>query len=244
MRKVYWTKEKCKEVALLCKYRNEFNKRYKVAYVISSRNGWLTEICSNMEYDNVTPPYFWTKEKCKEVASKYRSRSDFQRGDYNVYRRAYDNEWLDEICNHMVKIGNLYKRLIYVFEFSENSVYIGLTCDSDRRMNEHLMSKTSVYKHIKKTGLSPSYKELTEYINSEEASVLEINYVEEYKKKGFNILNIVKAGGLGGSRIKWNYESCKEESSKYKNRTDFCRYKRKAYDLCVRNGWIDEFFEK
>lgn len=48
MKRGYWTKEKCQEVALLCKYRNEFNKKYKVAYVTSSKNGWLSEICSHM----------------------------------------------------------------------------------------------------------------------------------------------------------------------------------------------------
>jgi hypothetical protein len=125
LRRGYWTKEKCKEVALLCKYRTEFSKNYKVAYVTSSKKGWLSEICSHKE-----------------------------------------------------------------------------------------------------------------------ASDLEIYYVEEYKKMGFNILNKIKAGGLGGNLIKWNYETCKEEASKYSNRTTFCKNKRKAYDKCVREGWINEFFKK
>lgn len=244
MRRNYWTKEKCKEVALLCKYRTEFSKNYKVAYVTSSKKGWLGEICSHMEYDNVTPPYFWTKEKCKEVASKYICRSDFQKEDYNVYRRSYENGWLDEICNHMIKIGNLNKRLIYIFEFSDNSVYIGLTCDSKRRKNEHLTNNSPVYQHVEKTGLYPLYRELTDYIYYKEASDLEVYYVEKYKKIGFTILNKIKAGGLGGNLIKWDYETCKEEASKYTNRTNFCRYKRRAYDKCVREGWVDEFFKK
>ena len=243
-RKDYWTKERCKEVAILCKYRNEFNKKYKVAYVVSSKKGWLQEICSHMEYDNVTPPNFWTKEKCREVSSKYVCRSDFQKKDYNVYRRSYENGWLDEICNHMIKIGNLNKRLVYVFEFMDNSVYIGLTCNSSRRVTEHLSSKTSVYKHIEETGLYPTYKELTDYVSSNDASNLEIYYVDKYKQLGFNILNKSKAGGLGGGRIKWNYETCKEEASKYANRTNFCKCKRKAYDKCVKEGWINEFFTK
>jgi hypothetical protein len=65
--KIHWTKDKCKEVALLCEYRNEFNKKYKSAYVISSKNGWLNEICTHMNY-NQTPPNSWTKDRCKEVA--------------------------------------------------------------------------------------------------------------------------------------------------------------------------------
>ena len=59
-----------------------------------------------------------------------------------------------------------------------------------------------------------------------------------------NILNKNQAGGLGGCRIKWNYENCKEEASKYPNRTTFCKYKRKAYNKCLTEGWLDEFFTK
>lgn len=161
-----------------------------------------------MEY-NQTPPNSWTKDRCKKVALKYNCRSDFQKNDYNVYRISYDQKWLDEICSHMIKIGNIYKRLVYVFEFTDNSAYVGLTCDSNRRINEHLTSKTSVYKHIKETGLYPNYKELTDYIDSIEASELEKYYVNFYKKNGFNILNKSEAGGLGGGKIKWSYETCK-----------------------------------
>ena len=144
----------------------------------------------------------------------------------------------------MIKIGNLNKRLIYIFEFSDNSVYIGLTCDSKRRKNEHLTNNSPVYQHVEKTGLYPLYRELTDYIYYKEASDLEVYYVEKYKKIGFTILNKIKAGGLGGNLIKWDYVTCKEEASKYTNRTNFCRYKRRAYDKCVREGWIDEFFKK
>lgn len=241
--KIYWTKDKCKEVALLCKYRGEFNKKYKSAYVTSSKNGWLNEICSHMTY-NQTPPNSWTKDRCKEVALKYNCRSEFQKNNYNVYRIAYNKKWLDEICSHMIKIGNIHKRLVYAFEFIDNSIYIGLTCDSNRRINEHLFGETSVSRYIKKTGLYPNYKELTEYIDSFEASEIEKYYVEYYRNNGFIILNKSEAGGLGGGRIKWNYKTCKEEASKYTNRTIFCKYKRRAYDKCLKEGWLDKFFKK
>jgi len=243
-RKDYWTKERCKEVALLCEYRNEFNKKYKSAYVTSSKKGWLQEICSHMEYDDVTPPNFWTKEKCKEVVSKFKCRSDFQKSNYNVYRIAYNKKWLDEICSHMIKIGNIYKRLVYIYEFTDNSIYVGLTCNSIRRLSEHLNinSKTSVYKHIKETGLSPTYTELSDYIDSVEASELEKYYVNYYREKGFNILNRNDAGGLGGGKIKWTYENCKKISVEYKNRHEFKIKLGRAYEMCRKNCWLDEFF--
>lgn len=39
--KNYWTKNKCKEKALLCKNKFDFSKKYKSAYNKSYYNGWL-----------------------------------------------------------------------------------------------------------------------------------------------------------------------------------------------------------
>ena len=123
------------------------------------------------------PMYYWNKEKCQEIALKFESRSKF----YDKYAGAYNSAVklgiLDEICSHMKVYGDLYKRLIYVCEFSDNNVYIGLTCDSDRRKDEHINTdiNSSSYKHKLKTGLIPEYKELTDYINVEEA-IIKIKY--------------------------------------------------------------------
>ena len=35
-------------------------------------------------------------------------------------------------------------------------------------------------------------------------------------------------------------ENCKEESLKYKTRSEFCEGNRGAYKACRRNGWMDE----
>ena len=57
---------------------------------------------------------------------KNKTRSEYRDNSYS-YRIALKNEWLDDICSHMKVIGNLHKRCIYVFEFSDKSVYVGLT---------------------------------------------------------------------------------------------------------------------
>ena len=38
----------------------------------------------------------WTKEKCKEEASKYSSRKEFQKGNSAAYNVALRNKWLNE----------------------------------------------------------------------------------------------------------------------------------------------------
>jgi len=44
-----------------------------------------------------------THEKLKEIASKYKSRGEFQRLDPSSYVTARNNGYLDEICSHMIK---------------------------------------------------------------------------------------------------------------------------------------------
>ena len=89
--------------------------------------------------------------------------------------------------------GNSYRKHIYVAIFDDNSVYIGLTYNFDKRIGEHLTSvKSSVYKHMIKTGLKPTFKLITtELLDNENAVKKECEMIDKYKNLGFNILNII-----------------------------------------------------
>lgn len=39
----------------------------------------------------------------------------------------------------------------------------------------------------------------------------------------------------------WNYETCMEESKKYKSRNEFDNCCRGGYDVARKNGWLDEY---
>ena len=186
--------------------------------------------------------YYWTKEKCIEVALLCETKKEFREKYEGAYKFSYKNGILEEICSHMKIYGNLYKRLIYSCEFNDNSIYIGLTCNSDRRKEEHFNKNGSVYNHIIKTGLHPEYKELTSYLDVEEAIKLENYYVEYYKNLGYNILNKIKTGSIGGDKIKWTYETCKEESKLHINKSLFRQFKYKAYKKSKEEGWLEEFY--
>jgi predicted GIY-YIG superfamily endonuclease len=139
--------------------------------------------------------------------------------------------------------NNPYYRLIYAFEFPDNSVYVGLTYNSTERKNEHLNTnkkhKTSVCKHIEKTGVEPIFKELTEFIDRNEASKLEGEVLEIYKNNGWKILNRVKTGGLGGNRRFWSKTKCLEVAKKCKYKSEFIKKFSGAYESALKNGWID-----
>lgn len=44
----------------------------------------------------------WTKEKCHELASKCKTKSEFKKASSTAYASARKNKWLDEICSHMI----------------------------------------------------------------------------------------------------------------------------------------------
>jgi predicted GIY-YIG superfamily endonuclease len=201
----YWTKEKCIEVALMCKTKTDFKSQYGGAYMKAYRNEWLDDICSHMEQID-KPRNYWSKAKCAEIAKCFNNKTDFRINEAGAYDTSYKNKWLDSICSHMEPIGNLYKRLIYSVEFDDKSIYIGLTCNSKRRKNEHIKGQdsknTAAFNYKLKTGLNPIFTELTDYLDVKEAIKIEEFYVNYYRKLGYNILNKNKTGGIGWSPLK------------------------------------------
>ena len=239
--KGYWTYERCKEEALKYNNKSLFQKECVQAYYKSLKNNWLGDICSHMKNPQ-KPKGYWTYERCKEEALKYKNRYDFNRNSMGAYNRAIKSKWLDDICSHMKVQKNNTKRCIYSYEFKDNHVYIGLTYNLEKRHIDRLKSKNDqVTKHINETNLKPVKKQLTDYIDVNDAIKMEGYYVNKYKNDGWNILNKIKTGAIGG-KLKWTYEKCKEESLKYKNRTDFFKKSKGAYASSSKNRWLDEFF--
>ena len=84
-------------------YRIDFRKNSERAYMAAHVNGWLDEICQNLKYKYES----WNKDKCKEDALKYSTRSAYYFGSCSSWDRARRNGWLDEICLHMKNVRKL-----------------------------------------------------------------------------------------------------------------------------------------
>lgn len=230
----FWTKDKCKEKALICNSRNQFRVNYPSAYIACLRNNWLNDVCEHLK--GYKKHGYWTKEHCQEEALKYSTKTEFKKNNKWAYRISLTNDWVNDICSHMKIIGNLYNRCIYVYEFSDNNAYIGLTYNIDNRNLIHL-KKGPIYKHLQKTSSTYILRQLTDYIDVNEAKKLENKYLKEYKKNGWILLNKIKAGGIGGYKF-WSKEKCLKIAMKYKTYTKF--NKTPAYYAARRYGWIDE----
>lgn len=249
------TKEECHAVALRYTVKQEFKLKEHAVSLYAFRRGWLDEICSHMKQNT-----HWKnrKEEVHKVALKYKHRGEFCEKDERYYEVARKNDWLDEVCSHMTPVGHKFKRLVYSYEFSDNTVYVGLTFNDNKRSLSHNTSITSpVFRHKEKTGLTPTKKILSDgYIHSNDAKLLEHNSIEKYKNDGWSVLNVAKAGGLGGNNLIWTDKKIKETVSKYTHLSDLRKnepnlvttlYRKNAYreyvkeliDDCISN-WDEE----
>jgi hypothetical protein len=68
----------------------------------------------------------------------------------------------------------------------------------------------------------------------------ESEYVDQYKKNLWKILNKNKTGGTGSNNLYWTEEKCQIESLKYKNRTDFWKFSNGAYESSKSHGWLNK----
>lgn len=228
-----WLYEECKIEALKYNTRKDLQiNNYRVYDKIKSRK-WF-ELYNHMETINI-----WTYEKCRVEALKYTTRKEMGVKDQLLYSAIRKNKWY-ELCDHMEIIGNSHKRLIYVYEFSDKSCYVGLTGNINIRKEQHLSDKeSSVYLYQEKSGLIPNLVIKSDYILAKQASILEGIIVNDYKENGWNILNRTKTGNLGGNIIKWTYEKCKEEALKYNNITHL-KSNNALYCALTRNKWLKE----
>ena len=234
---VVWTKDLCKIEGLKYNRKKDFFINSHKAYMFAYKSDWIDEICQHMKKIK----FVWTKELTNLESIKYENKRDFHKFSSSAYRVALKNGWLDEICSHMIIVNKLKRRCIYSYEFSDNFVYVGLTYDLHiRNINRKCDSNDQVTKHIKLTNLTPTLKQITDYISANDAKYLEIYYIEKYKNEGWNILNIARGGALGGMTMIWTKRACIEEALKYSELTEFRKEKMGTYLSACRNGWIKE----
>ena len=125
----------------------------------------------------------------------------------------YDPSFYRKITAHMTPLGNLKKRIIYVHEFTDENnkpvaAYVGLTFNSQLRYKQHTtgvdklgkLRDTQVTKFIRENPtLKHTYKELTGFLETDEAVKQEQFWEDKYKDDGWLILGKKRAGSLGNT---------------------------------------------
>jgi len=183
----------------------------------------------------------YSLEYCKEIALLYKTKKEFRDNNINIYNYAYKYGFLNDICTHMTLLNSLAYRDIYVLK-SENNVYVGLSCDVVRRYKQHLISGTLEVKNILNNLTSLEIK--AEHIPANEAGDIEQYWIDHYKSLGYNVVNKIKGGGLGGNLSKkYNFEELKALAKKVKSKKEFVKKYPKQYTVAIYHKWLDALFE-
>lgn len=227
------SKKDLQNIAHKYKTRKEFRENDESAYVIAGRRGILNNICRHMKSDKALSGSY-TKEYCASVASLFDTKKDFRTKCKFVYQAALSHGWIEEICGHMVQPKKSNQRKVYVFEFVDHCAYVGLTNNIARRKREHLRligkKKISpVLKHIQETGATYEFKELTGWIDANEAGKVEDTFINKYYVEGWEMLNSVKGGALGGYRREFPPNKIKKIVSNYVYAEDFREHEHELY---------------
>lgn len=244
LRRKKFSKKECILVAKSYKYIVDFEKADQAIYNAARKNGWLDEVCAHMHHRVKE----WTNELLACEAKKYKHRIDFLRTCPSAYTIAARKGILDEICSHMDDLGDMYERAIYAWEFPNKAVYVGLTCNLDRREEQHITDVNSpVYKYRVKTGLTPKYIVKYNYVPVSEAKRLEGEVLAEYINQGWKKLNSCKTGGIGALKVIYSEDFVRKLLKTCKTREEFRISYPAAYSACSKRKLmyiIDEFFPK
>ena len=192
----------------------------------------------------------WNKETCYEEAKKYSTRTEFYKGCGSAYTVARKNKWLDDydwFVEGRFKLFNDKVDSVYVYIFSDNTVYIGRTL-MKRQEKRHIAHKNdNVGLYAKYNNLiMPNMQILEENLTLKEGLEREDYWLNWYKNNGYYVLNKAKTGVGSGSlgtinSGKWNKETCYEEAKKYSTRSEFQKGCGSAYAVACKNKWINNY---
>lgn len=233
----YWSRTRIIKTAQKYTLLTDFRINESAAYCAAQKLGLTNELRAFLSFD-AQPAGYWTKDKVLAEAIKYRFRSDFEKGSGSAYQKARRERWLDEVCQHMGRRGNRNQRAIYAIEFEDKSVYVGLTHDYEERIKRHIQERSVAGTKMGRCKFKIFYQEAWHSRN--DAVIAENKLVEEYRLQGWDILNIAKAGSLGGNQIKWTKAACRKEAAKYNKLSDFKKYAPSAYGRALKKGWLSQ----
>ena len=232
--KGHWTEERIKAIAAEFRTPAEFRKGSPQAYGAAHRLRILDQACAHMLRFKHPD---WTQTEIAAEALKYSSRSDFERMSRGAYKAAHRRGLLDVFCAHMQRKGNRFRRGIYIYEFEDKSAYIGLTCDYERRHRQHMLFSKRIVDKVKlfKYNLIRNDR----WFSPDEAVIEEARLIQSYLQQGWEVLNVAKAGSIGGSYLIWTPEALAKEVQKYQTLAEFQSQSRGAYHAAWKSGILE-----
>lgn len=190
------------------------------------------------------PNGFWkNKNTIVELAKKYESLKDFRENESKAYRAAIRSNLVAFLQKKYFKsdYGHRYKRKIYTILFSDSSVYIGISYNPIKRIEQHKKFSYFKKKFKQKYQLNISKK----CFSPTEAQTEEKRLIKRYlKNRSFFVLNLSPGGCLGGNVRKWTRDAVLKEISKHSILTEFIRKSPGAYQAAIAMGLRSLIYKK
>lgn len=206
------------------------------------------------------PPKKWTYDSCKEVAIKFDTLKEFRCTYPSAYAAAKKNNWISQY--NWMAIGKNAGYWDYDKCYAEALKYNTISDFAKGCSSAHFRAKENEW--IKDytwfvDGKIQSAKKRT--IWDYEACyklALKCRKKSELKEKNNRAYNVARKNGWfkdytwflsddvirhqkRPSRVKWTFETCRQEAIKYKTRGEFSKGSPSAYTISNRNNWIEEF---
>jgi predicted GIY-YIG superfamily endonuclease len=231
------TFEEVHKSALNYDEQKDWRKHCSADYHYARRHGWIKACTKHMQPLKKDK---YTKEECLQIASKYDSINSWRVGHNGSYGAAHRrSNWVNECSNHMKPSASLKERCVYIIG-SARDIYVGLTWNYEERIRQHIKSDGPIKDMINKYGFDNiTFIRLIDYINCGSAQKFEEQIITYFKKKGLNVLNKIKGGGLGANFRKWSFNKVMLEAQKYNRRVDFKKSSPNAYNCAHKQGWLE-----
>lgn len=251
--RIKWTENTCYAAAKECMTLKEFSTKYPSACVRARENGWIHDYTWLKKVIRRPHGYWKDFDRCYNIAKQYTTKKDFREKSPECYTASVNYGFIKDFTwlrDQRIDLYNGKVDTIYVYEFlNENSAYIGRTLS--RRVKErdweHIyIENDTVARFAKKHGISvPEMKILETDLTLDESVIKEGEWIETYRENGWNILNRIKAGGLGRigkCKAKYTYEYCLSLAKQCKTLYEFCKAEGGIPYITAReHKWADEY---
>jgi predicted GIY-YIG superfamily endonuclease len=191
-------------------------------------------------------PNYWTKERCREEALKYKTRKEFSESSGSAARKAMKNGWQDDVCSHMIRL-----RPVSVHWTKETCHQEALKYNSrsEFSLNSHGAYNWSLRKGI----LDQICTHIIELHKPSGYWTKERCHSTALKYKTKNELHQNEKSAYWSAKQNgwyeeicshmvsrnWTIEKCQEEALKYNTRVDFVKGCHRAYDYAQKNNLLD-----
>lgn len=203
-----WTRDRIAELASECTTLAEFCKKYPRAYEKVKDKKW-NDLLSGLKRN--AKGREWTREMISEIISNCTSLSEFRVSHTRAYQYMISHKWHD-LASGLARVGDNGMPpvwSVYRWYFPEtNAVYIGLTNNYTRRINEELRysSASLVHDYIEENSCTYEVSEIYSGLDATEASRLEVESIARSRDDGYVVLNKNRGGTLGGQRRPYDVE--------------------------------------